>query len=84
MTIPEGRYVSVEKAAKAMERIVSMKDQYDHVINSQHDIGALAHHWRIMWSIGAGMHEEKLWITAEIREILDPLAECNENGRCIR
>ena len=34
----EGRYVSVEKAAKAMERIVSMKEQYDHVINSHNEM----------------------------------------------
>ena len=70
----EGRYVSVEKAAKAMERIVSMKDQYDHVINSHHDyrgFGAPLADYVVDQALEC--MKKIVDGTAEIREIPDPL-----------
>ena len=70
----EGRYISVEKAAKAMERIVSMKDQYDHVINSHHDyrgFGAPLADYVVDQALEC--MKKIVDGTAEIREIPDPL-----------
>ena len=70
----EGRYVSVEKAAKAMERIASMKDQYDHVINSHHDyrgFGAPLADYVVDQALEC--MKKIVDGTAEIREIPDPL-----------
>lgn len=70
----EGRFVSVERAAKALERIVSMKDQYDHVINSHHDyrgFGASLADYVIDQALEC--MQEIVNGTATIQEIPDPL-----------